>query len=251
MLQAVTAKAPSAGVNVHRPTHPPVGGVPKFDPVTVKVSPTVAGFGDTLIWGTTVNGAVVLSPRSPVTRITFASAGLPEVATTNDPWTLPPLMVHEKLAMRGPVPELFVIWQVVSSELKPEPVTVIVSPPVPLLFESVIVGVSTLKVAETDTCNIRVASVIVTVCSPGVAVGLIVNVPVRMPFASILQENTPKMSSAIEGVQSAWAEPYPEPERMPADRPGPPLVGLSANVASTPNVAVALSPPGDAVKVRV
>jgi hypothetical protein len=57
----------------------------------------------------------------------------PEVATTNEPVTAPPETEHVEVRIN----EADAIVQAESPELNPEPETVIVSPPLPLVGETV------------------------------------------------------------------------------------------------------------------
>jgi hypothetical protein len=122
----------------------------KFDPASVSELPTLAGFGVTVIFGTTVRVAVALSPRFPVTVIVATPDALFKVLMTKEP------------VMRGSAPldtehvgmpsivlaSGGVIVQLVSDKLKPEPVMCIVSPPLPVLGESNIEGPVTVKVSD-------------------------------------------------------------------------------------------------------
>jgi hypothetical protein len=63
----------------------------------------------------------------------------PEVATTNEPVTTPPETEHVEVRIN----EADAIVQAESAELNPEPETVIVCPPLPLVGETVIPTVLT------------------------------------------------------------------------------------------------------------
>jgi len=122
--------------------------VSKFDPVRVMDVPTrTLLLGVNVISGTTVKIAVMLSPKLPVTVTVFGSALTPGPKITKDPVTAPLEMEHEGVPELKPGAESV---QLVSPELNPDPETVTVWPPLPLLGESIIEGVVTVKVADTD-----------------------------------------------------------------------------------------------------
>jgi hypothetical protein len=67
----------------------------------------------------------------------------------NEPVTIPPVIEH------GGVPDIMLanvvlIVQPASPKLNPEPETSIVSPPLPLLAESTMVGCVTVNITETE-----------------------------------------------------------------------------------------------------
>jgi hypothetical protein len=139
---AVTVKS------VERPGLVQVPAVSKFDPVRVMAVPTLTLLlGVNVISGTTVKIALTLSPKLPVTVTVFGSALTPGPKITKDPVTTPPEMEHEGVPELKPGAESV---QLVSPELNPDPETVTVWPPLPLLGESVIAGAVTVKVADTD-----------------------------------------------------------------------------------------------------
>ena len=135
--------------------------------------------GVRVMLGTTVNGAVPLSPRRPVTVTVDGLVPLaPDVLTTNEPENAPgPVTEQEGVPS---IHDLGVIAQLESPELNAEPVTVIVCPPVPLLAERVTRGAVTVKVSNTEPWTTAVF-VSVNVCAPAAADGLIVKLPVRIP----------------------------------------------------------------------
>lgn len=133
----------------------------KFDPASVSESPTLAGFGVIVIFGTIVRVAVALSPMFPVTVIVAAPDALFKVLMTNEPVTDPPATEHEGVPS---IMDMSLIVQLVSDELKPEPVKCIVSPPLPVLGESNIEGPVTVKVSDkTPEIDVTCGSVSVTV----------------------------------------------------------------------------------------
>lgn len=122
--------------------------IPKFCPVNVTTVPTLTLLlGVKVIVGTTVNVAVALSPKFPVSVIVTEPAGLLSVFTTNEPVATPPETEHG--ARPAIVAPEEVIEQLPSPVLNPEPEIVIVWPPVPLLGEGVIAGLVTVNPAET------------------------------------------------------------------------------------------------------
>jgi hypothetical protein len=129
---------------VHTPA-----AVTKFDPVRAKTVPTLTlVLGVKVTLGTTVNDAVALSPRLPVSVMVTKPAGLLGILTTNEPVAAPPEIEHgarPAIVLAPPV-----IVQLPSPVLNPEPVTLIVSPPLPLFDESVMAGGVTVKVFETE-----------------------------------------------------------------------------------------------------
>lgn len=121
--------------------------VTKFDPVRAKTVPTLTlVLGVKVTLGTTVNDAVALSPKLPVSVMVTEPAGLLGILTTNEPVAAPPEMEHEGVPWKVAAG---VIAQLPSPVLNPEPVTLIVSPPLPLFDESVMAGAVTVKVFET------------------------------------------------------------------------------------------------------
>jgi hypothetical protein len=135
----------------------------KLVPEMVMTVPTLTEvLGVKVIFGTTVRVFTALSPTVPVTCIAFVStaAGLFGPLIMNEPVTTPSDMEHvgvPSITLAGAA-----IVQPTSAELNPEPETCIVSPPLPLLGESDIVGVITVKVADTAPCT-TLESVSVTV----------------------------------------------------------------------------------------
>jgi hypothetical protein len=119
----------------------------KLMPETVMDCPIPEEVGVRVIFGTTVKAVVALSPPgTAVTLMVFVSALLPRVFTTNEPVTMPPETEHVELRMVSN-PADVVIVQAASPELNPEPETVIVSPPLPLM------GVAVILTALTPTEN--------------------------------------------------------------------------------------------------
>ena len=218
----------------------------KFDPVKVSELPTLAGLGVIVIFGMIVRVVWAESPMFPNTCMPFGGASipedLPEVFITNEPVTDPPATEHEGLpsiVLAGPL-----IVQLVSLELKPEPVMCIVSPPLPVLGESDIEGPVTEKVSDTQPA-------IATTCesvnlteydNPTAAVLAILTSPVRSPFESTLQLPPPVQSKrtgdegnvVIPPLQSVIGPLYPEPDKATLV-PIPPVFGVNKKDDRTMN----------------
>jgi hypothetical protein len=132
-----------------------------------------------------------------------------------------------------------------SPKLKSEPETEIGSPPLPLFGESMIAGVVTRNVVVAKSCGDgTMPPEIVTVWNPGVAAALMVKVPVSIPCASIEQVRVLKSGAgngAMLDEQSAAAETYPPPEKVPVV-PVPPSSGVITSEACTRNCATVVSP---------
>lgn len=152
--------------------------------IEMKLPTRTFELGVRVMLGTTVNGAVPLSPRRPVTVTADVPVPLYNVLTTKEPVNVPgPVTEQEGVAC---IHGMVVIVQLESPELNAEPVTVIVCPPVPLLAESDTIGDVTVKVSDTEPWT-RVAFVSVTVCAPATADELTVKLPVRIPLLLTLQ----------------------------------------------------------------
>jgi hypothetical protein len=154
----------------------------KFLPDIVMKLPTrTFVFGVSVMLGTTVNGALALSPKRPVTVTVDGMVPLaPDVLTTKEPVNVPG-PVTEQEGVPSVHDDIVVIVQLESPELNAEPVTVIVCPPVPLLAERVTKGAVTVKSPNTEPWT-RVAFVSVTMCAPAAADELTVKLPVRIPL---------------------------------------------------------------------
>ena len=125
-------------------------------------------FGVRVMLGTTVNGALALSCKRPVTVTVDGMVPLaPDVLTTKEPVNVPG-PVTEQEGVPSIHDDIVVIVQLESPELNAEPVTMIVCPPVPLLAERVTKGAVTVKVSNTEPWT-RVAFVSVIVCAPAAA----------------------------------------------------------------------------------
>ena len=252
VVPVMSDEEPDVTVTVHVSA-----AVAKFDPVKVNESPTLAGFGVTVIFGTIVRVALAMSPQFPITCMPFVSTAedLPEVLMMNEPVTDPPATEHEGLpsiVLSGPL-----TVQLVSEELKPEPVMRIVSPPLPVLGESNIEGPVTVKVSHrTPETETSCGSVSVTLyCSPIAACVEIVKLPVRRPIESALQLVTESKRGvgtvgtppAEEGnvvislLQLPIEPPYPEPEKA-TTVPAPPVFGVNENDDRTMNCVREESP---------
>jgi len=158
--------------------------VPKFVPVRVRAVPTLTLlFGVKVIFGTVVKVAAALSPKLPVTVTAAEAALFPAPATTMEAVIEPdPDTEHEEELMKT----AGVIVQPVSPELNPLPEIEIVSPPLPLFDESVMVGLVTVNPAVTVVCTTN-AFYIVTAYGPNAAVFLTTKLPVRVPSVAMLQ----------------------------------------------------------------
>jgi hypothetical protein len=153
--------------------------------IVTKLPTRTFELGVRVMLGTTVNGALPLSPRRPVTVTADGSVPLaPDVLTTKEPVNVPGPVTEQEGAPS--IHGMVVIVQLESPELNAEPVTVIVCPPVPLLAESDTIGDVTVKVSDTEPWT-TAAFVSVNMCAPAAANGLIVKLPVRIPLLSILQ----------------------------------------------------------------
>jgi hypothetical protein len=220
-------------------------------PEIVTVVPTrTFVFGVRAICGTTVRIVAALSPRPPVTVTVLGPRATPEVSMTNEPVTMPPVTEHEGVPYMKPVG---VIEQLASPELNPEPETVIVSPPVPLVGESEIEGAVTVNVSDTGP---ETGSVTVIVCGPVTTGGdvLMTKLPVRSPLASTLQlMGGAAASNGSSGIKlsggfvlHAKGPVKPDPESVTV-RPGPPFLfvavipALAISLDCTKNCAVVLS----------
>ena len=147
--------------------------------IVMKLPTRTFELGVRVMLGTTVNGALALSPKRPVTVTVDGLVPLaPDVLTTNEPENAPGPVTEQEGAPS--IHGMAVIVQLESPELNAEPVTVIVCPPVPLLAESDTIGDVTVKVSDTEPWT-TAAFVSVNVCAPAAANGLIVKLPVRIP----------------------------------------------------------------------
>jgi hypothetical protein len=105
--------------------------------------------------------------------------------TTNEPVATPPEIEHEG-ELANVLPPEEVIVQLPSPVLNPEPETVIVWPPMPLLGKGVMAGLVTVNPAETVVCTTN-AFDIVTAYGPTPAVAATTKSPVRVPSVAMLQ----------------------------------------------------------------
>jgi len=245
---ALIAQATVTVISPERPglvqTPPPVT---KFDPVRAKTVPTLTLLlGVKMTLGTTVNDAAALSPKLPVSVMVTGPAGLLGILTTNEPTAAPPEIEHEGVpSIVLPTDE--VIPQLPSPVLNPEPVTRIVSPPLPLSDEGVIDGAVTVKVSETDGPGLTTGSVKYTVCGPVLAVPATLKLPVKTPFAPMVQAGADKKAGTPGMELSAAAQNpaarlvlNPDPDSVTAV-PFPPSLGVTTSFDLTMNCAAVTS----------